>query len=166
MRMKFLTMVILAVMVTLSGCATSPSGHTFVSANQAVGIGVGGLIGGVAGSFIGGGTGRLVAVGTGAVLGSALGAAIGYKMDRYDEQLHTRASQQSYNAQLGQTIMWQNPESGNTGSVRPTRQGENNSGQYCREFYHIVTVGGQDQQLHSIACQNPDGTWTPHYVRS
>ena len=59
----------------------------------------------------------------------------------------------------GETIAWNNPESGNYGNVTPVRDGTSGSGLYCREFQQVITVGGQTETAYGTACQQPDGTW-------
>ena len=72
------------------------------------------------------------------------------------EQAYSRAT----TAPVGQTIAWNNPETGNYGSVTPTREGTNTStGEYCREFQQTVIVGGEQQDAYGTACRKPDGSW-------
>ena len=60
---------------------------------------------------------------------------------------------------MGQTISWNNPESGNSGTITPTRDGSDAAGNYCREYQTTVTVGGEVQKVYGTACQQPDGSW-------
>ena len=41
----------------------------------------------------------------------------------------------------------------------PTRSFETAQGQYCREYYRTVTIGGRPQQVYGTACYMPDGSW-------
>lgn len=59
----------------------------------------------------------------------------------------------------GQQITWNNPQSGNSGTITPIRDGYAASGSYCRRFQQTITVGGQKQQAYGKACQQPDGSW-------
>ena len=71
-----------------------------------------------------------------------------------------QAEQQAHSAPIGDRIVWNNPDSGNSGTVTPVREGTNaNSGAYCREYQTTVTVGGRDQEAYGTACQQPDGSW-------
>ena len=65
----------------------------------------------------------------------------------------------AYASPLNQPIVWNNPGTGNSGSITPIRDGRSNSGKYCREFQSDVTVGGEHQNAHGTACQEPDGSW-------
>ena len=55
--------------------------------------------------------------------------------------------------------MWRNPDSGNSGSITPTRTYEIANGQYCREYRQTIVIGGEPQQAYGTACRQPDGTW-------
>ena len=111
-----------------------------------IGAGLGGLLG----SQFGGGTGKLAMTALGVVGGGLLGNSLG----------RSRASQQAVAAPIGETITWSNPQSGNYGTVTPTREGyQSTTGAYCREYQQEIVVGGQRQQGYGQACRQPDGSW-------
>jgi len=143
----------------LSGCATQGMGGSDVGTKQGVGALGGAILGGLAGSRFGGGTGKLVAVGAGTLLGAFVGSELGKSLDRADQNAMTNAAYQSYAAPVGQTIQWNNPDSGNRGTFTTLRDGRDQSGAYCREYQQTITVGGRMEQGHGIACQQPDGSW-------
>ena len=121
---------------------------------------VGGAVaGGLLGSAFGSGTGQLVAVGAGTLLGAFIGNEIGKSLDRADKAAMGRAETQAQSAPIGQTIQWENPDSGNFGTVTPTRQGTDTAGRYCREYQTTVTVEGQTQEAFGTACQTENGQW-------
>ena len=128
---------------------------------QKEGIGTlgGAAVGGLLGSQIGKGSGQLAATAAGVVLGSWLGNEIGVSLDRADQQALTGATSRAYSAPIGQQITWNNPQSGNSGTITPIRDGYASSGSYCREFQQTITVGGQKQQAYGKACQQRDGSW-------
>ena len=112
------------------------------------------------GSTIGSGKGQLVAVAAGTIIGAWLGNEVGKSLDRADRLALERAQDTAYTAPIGEPISWNNPDSGNYGSVTPVRDGNNNTtGQYCREFQHEVSIGGRTEQAYGVACRQPDGTW-------
>lgn len=119
----------------------------------------GAAVGGLLGSNIGKGSGRLAATAAGVVIGGWLGNEIGASLDKADRAELSYANQRAYTAPIGQQISWNNPQSGNSGTIVPTRDGYDNSGAYCREFQQTITVGGQKQQGYGRACQQPDGSW-------
>lgn len=149
--------VALAAALGLTGCATGNGGPQMNK--ETVGTVLGGVGGAVIGSAFGSGTGRLVGVAAGALAGAWLGNQIGASLDKADRTAMERASQQATTAPIGQTISWRNPDSGNSGTVTPTREGTSSSGEYCREFQQSVTVGGKTEQAYGTACRQPDGSW-------
>ena len=69
-------------------------------------------------------------------------------------------SRKAYKAPIGETIAWNNPDSGNSGTFTPTRDGTNTAtGEYCREYQTTVTVGGKTESAYGTACRQPDGSW-------
>jgi surface antigen len=142
------------VAVALVGCQSTGQGEKELGGTL-VGAGLGGL----AGSQIGSGTGQLAAVGAGVLLGGLLGNQVGKSLDRADRAEIARAQQTAYSAPVGQQINWNNPQSGNYGTITPTRDGRDATGNYCREFQQTINVGGQPQQGYGTACRQPDGTW-------
>ena len=150
----------------LAGCAApgyhadgSTGGFGSYGQKQTAGAVLGGVAGGLAGSRFGGGTGKLAMVGLGTLLGAYLGSELGQSLDRADEGYAQRAATQAYAAPIGSTIQWNNPESGNRGTITPIRDGRDNSGNYCREYQQTVYVGGKAERANGTACQQPDGTW-------
>lgn len=119
----------------------------------------GAAVGGLLGSNIGKGSGRLAATAAGVVLGGFLGSEIGASLDKADRIALGNAETRAYAAPVGQQITWNNPQSGNSGTITPVRDGYANNGAYCREFQQTITVGGQKQQGYGRACQQPDGSW-------
>ena len=140
--------VLLPLAVLVSACAHSPG------PKEAVGTLGGAAIGGAIGSQFG--TGGAAA---GIVIGAILGAALGYELDEADEFKQERAMAMAETAPVGHTIVWNNPDTGNSGSVTPTRDGTSMAGEYCREFQQTVTIGGETEEAYGIACQRPDGSW-------
>jgi surface antigen len=140
--------------LSLAACSNTGNGEKEMGGTL-VGAGLGGL----AGSQIGGGTGRLVATGAGVLLGGLLGNQVGKSLDNADRLQMQQAQQTAYAAPIGQQITWKNSQSGHYGTITPTRDGHDATGNYCREFQQTITVGGQPQQGYGTACRQPDGTW-------
>ena len=122
---------------------------------------VGGLggaaAGGLLGAVFGGGAEGIAA---GAILGGLLGGVVGDRMDAADRRMASQTQHQALETtRSGQTVSWQNPDSGHTGAVTPTRTYQTPTGQYCREFVHTVYIDGKAQKGHGTACREPDGSW-------
>ncbi len=126
---------------------------------ELLGAGSGAVIGGVLGSNVGKGKGQLWATGAGVLLGAVLGSEIGRSLDKADMAYAQQANTQAHSAPIGETISWNNPDSGHYGSVTPTRDGYTDSGRYCREYQQTIVVGGQTEQGYGTACRQPDGSW-------
>ena len=137
-----------------AACSNNPYGE-----KQTVGAVGGAALGGLLGSQFGDGKGRLVATGAGVLIGGLIGSEIGRTMDEQDEMRANQAVVEAHEAPLGETIVWNNPDSGHTGTVTPVRDGTSSSGLYCREFQQTITVGGRTETAYGTACRQPDGTW-------
>jgi surface antigen len=122
---------------------------------------VGGAVAGaVIGSKIGGGSGRTAAIAIGTLLGAGIGHEVGASLDRADMAYYNETQQQAFETgQPGQTLPWNNPESGNSGSFTPSAPYQTAEGTYCREFTQSINVGGKNEQAYGTACRQPDGTW-------
>lgn len=126
---------------------------------ETVGTVGGAVVGGVIGSQFGGGTGKLVATGVGTLLGAFIGKEIGSSLDKADQAHAESAAKRAYAAPIGDPVTWNNPNSGNSGSITTTRDGWSSSGNYCREFKQQITVGGRSEAAYGTACKQADGTW-------
>ncbi len=126
---------------------------------QGFGTVLGGVGGAVAGAQFGSGRGQLAATAVGTLLGAYLGSEVGKSLDRADQEAARRAEMQAHTAPIGQTITWNNPQSGNFGSYTPIRDGVDSQGNQCREYQTNVTVGGRNERAYGTACRQPDGSW-------
>lgn len=126
---------------------------------ELIGGGSGALLGGLAGSQVGSGSGRLWATGAGVLLGALVGSDIGRSLDKADLAYANQAQNRAYSAPVGETVTWNNPESGNYGTYTPVRDGYSSSGRYCREYQQTIVVGGREESAYGTACQQPNGDW-------
>lgn len=125
-----------------------------------VGTVLGSVGGAVIGSSFGKGNGRVVGGVIGALGGAYLGNQIGASLDRADMTYYNQTQQRALEtAPAGQTLPWNNPQSGNSGSFTPSGYYQNANGQYCREFSQNINVGGRNESAYGTACRQPDGTW-------
>jgi surface antigen len=115
--------------------------------------------GGLLGSQVGGGKGKVLATVGGTLLGAYLGnRAVNYFNDD-DAEYAVQAERRAYEAPIGQDIRWENPDSGNYGTITPVREGRTRDGQYCREFQQQIYVEGRTENAAGRACQQRDGSW-------
>ena len=154
---------IAVVTLALAGCAQAgdgTGGSGWGLNKQTGGTLLGAIGGGLAGAQFGRGSGKLAATAAGTLLGGFLGNQVGQSLDRADQAYAHRADQQALeSAPTGQSITWNNPDSGNSGTVTPEKTYQASSGEYCREFQQTISIGGQPQQSYGTACRQPDGTW-------
>lgn len=150
---KFLIPLVAASALVLAGCAGQGQKET---GGTLVGAAAGGLLG----SQFGSGTGKLIGTALGVVAGGFLGKEVGKSLDNADKAAMKQSTQYSLEAtKVGHTSSWSNPDSGNRGSVTPTKTYQAPTGEYCREYQQTVTVGGKTEEAYGTACRKPDGTW-------
>jgi surface antigen len=147
---------IVLLVVVFASCATM--GETYRDNPKAVLGSLGGAAaGGVIAAVAGGSTGWIVA---GTLAGGLLGGAIGHKLDDRDKRMAAEAAHLAFEQNhTGQSSTWQNPDSGNSGSVTPTRTYQIANGQYCREYTQDIFIGGEKHESYGTACRQPDGSW-------
>lgn len=154
---------ILALVATLSlgACAQNGEENAWGMGNkQTIGTAGGAVLGGLGGAALGKGRGRLWTTGAGALLGAFVGSSIGKSLDTADRLAYQQAVEKSYDAPIGQTIAWDNPESGHRGTVTPVREGHTSSGGVCREYKQSIIIDNQNETATGRACQNADGSWS------
>jgi len=95
-----------------------------------------------------------------ALMGGLVGGVIGNRLDARDKQMATEAAQQAFEYnRTGQQSVWNNPNTGNSGSITPTRTYQLATGEYCRMYTQTIQIGGEPQTSTGTACRQPDGTW-------
>ena len=159
---KFLAVALSALLVSACAQQGGPgimNGGTGLNKQEA-GTLMGAIGGGVIGSTIGGGKGRTAATIGGALLGGMLGSSIGAQLDQEDQARAYRTSQRALEtAQPGQSLPWNNPQTGHSGTVTAGNYSKSPSGQYCREYVHTVNIGGKSEKAYGTACRQQDGSW-------
>lgn len=139
-----------ALSLSLGACEGMNTGQTVGTLGGAAG-------GALLGSQIGGGSGQLAATAVGTLVGALAGGKLGGYLQGNDHRTATQAEQSA--VAQGEPIQWSNPETGNRGTIEPTRTYQDQSGQTCREYQHTVYVGGKAEQARGNACRQSDGTW-------
>src|SRR3990172_6245080 len=148
-------MVILVVPVTLRAECYSDNSN-----KEVIGTLLGAAAGGLIGSQIGGGAGNKVAIGAGVLVGGLVGNRIGRSLDCQDLSYHSDTTQRTLETQVsGTSSRWNNPSTGHSGSITPTRTYVSRDGSPCREFNQTINVDGQQDVVTGTACRTPDGRW-------
>ena len=148
MKQKNLAVSVMSIMLAFSGCATPPT-------KQDAGMVIGGILGGVLGSQVGHGDGTTAAIIVGTLLGGAIGGAVGRSMDDTD-RLKTAHTLET--VRTGVPSRWQNPDTGNSYAVVPTKTTETSAGP-CREYMIDAIVAGKPEKVYGTACRQADGSW-------
>jgi surface antigen len=150
----------------LTACAQQGGGGGFMTRSDGgvskagVGTIAGGAAGAIAGSNVGKGKGNIAAIAVGTLLGAALGNNIGGSLDNADLARYNQTSQRALEtAPSGQQVAWNNPDTGNYGTVTPVNVYQNDAGQYCREYSQTINVGGRNESAYGRACRQGDGSW-------
>jgi surface antigen len=95
------------------------------------------------------------------VLNGLLSSEIGKQLSVADHTALTRATQTTLETvPIGTQSNWRNADSGNAGTVTPTRTYQKANGQYCREFTQRIEIKGRGQEAAGTACRESDGAWT------
>lgn len=127
---------------------------------ETIGTIVGAGVGAVLGSKVGDGRGQAVATAVGALAGAWIGNQLGKSLDERDKQMAEATSQDSLeNNPSGTTSTWNNPDSGNSGSITPHNTYKTAAGDDCREFESTVQVDGKTEVTQGRACRQADGSW-------
>ena len=148
---------ILMVATIISGCAANEAqDNPKKTIGTLLGAGVGALIG----AQMGGGKGKMMAVAVGALAGAWFGSELGKSLDKADKAYMERSTQDGLEySKTGSVVVWNNPDSGNSGNITPSKTYQEPSGRYCREFQQTIFVDGQEESAYGRACRNPDGSW-------
>lgn len=146
--------IVLMAAVVLSGCTQG------MGPKEGTGTLLGATAGAVLGSNVGKGKGNIAAIAIGTLAGALFGQEIGRSLDRADRIAMGQNAQYSLEyTPSRQTTTWNNPDSGNSGSLTPIRTYQTETGRYCREYRQTVYIGERQQEAYGMACRQPDGTW-------
>lgn len=127
----------------------------------AIGV-LGGAAGGAAiGAAAGGGRDAAIGAGVGALVGLIGGLAVGHNLDVRDcEQAQQALAQMRY-APTGQSVAWEDPQTGSKGSYTPVSdESQQTNGQFCRQVRQDTTLQGHQATTQMVlTCRTPDGDY-------
>jgi len=117
---------------------------------------VGGDIGGVIGNKVSDQDNRTV----GAIAASLIGVVVGKEISRNMGKADVLCTNQVLErAPDGQTITWDDPNTGNRYLVIPYETYRQNNGRYCRKYRAAVNAGATTKFYGETACRTEDGVW-------
>ena len=141
--------------ISLSACQSAQN-----APKQTLGTLMGAGVGALIGSQVGGGKGQLAAVVIGTLGGAYLGSEIGKSLDQADRMYMERNAQDTLEySKVGAMSSWKNPDSGHSGTFKPTRTYAATSGENCREYESTIYIDGREETATGTACRQPDGSW-------
>lgn len=124
------------------------------------GAGTGALIGGLAGHS---GSDALIGAAAGGLIGVIAGLAVGHHLDQRDCAAAHLALQQIDNTPTGQSISWNDPATGSSGTFEPTaaEYTDPKSGQICRPISANYYISGHQpvQGDTGNVCRDANGDW-------
>ena len=87
-------------------------------------------------------------------------------LNRANEQMKQAALFNALEQKVsGETVAWENPDSGYRGAITPVRTFKNRDEQWCREYTLRETAAGETEDLRrAIACREPAGQWRTRLV--
>ncbi|MFP5511655.1 MAG: RT0821/Lpp0805 family surface protein [Alphaproteobacteria bacterium] len=144
--------------LSLAACQTGNSGGIGgMNTSETVGTLGGAVAGGLLGSRFGGGAGKLATTAIGTLLGAYAGQQLARQFTPADQNRASDAEERA--VANNQTITWNNPQSGNSGTIQPVRTYQGDSGQTCRDYNHTVVIEGRTEVARGTACRQADGSW-------
>lgn len=141
--------------VSLSACQNAQN-----APKQTMGTLMGAGVGALLGTQMGGGKGKLAAVVIGTLGGAYLGSEIGKSLDAADRMYMEKNAQNTLEySKVGTMSSWKNPDSGHSGTFKPTRTYASTPGENCREYESTIYIDGREETATGTACRQPDGSW-------
>lgn len=142
--------------VSLAGCANAD-----MTREEMLGAAAGAAAGGFLGYQLGGG---FLMNSLFATVGTVAGGAGGYYATRAlmgsDLAAYERTAQKGLaQADDGQILEWQNPETGNSGIFRTIRSFKMADGRYCRQYRATVSFEKNVRSGVGMACRQNGGQW-------
>lgn len=142
--------------VVVAGCASEDGPGTWEVVGSIGGVVVGALLG----AQVGSGSGQIIATVVSDAAGGYLGKHLGKKLDERDRRAAQQAAHDSMEHNPdGVSSKWQNPNTGHSGTVRPTYTYYDSADRPCRDFTHVMSVDGQEETVKGTACRNASGQW-------
>lgn len=60
----------------------------------------------------------------------------------------------------GVTLVWQRPERGLVGRIKPVSVFRDDQGRVCRHVLYSLALGTYQRQIEGVACRESDGSWS------
>jgi surface antigen len=99
---------------------------------------------------------------TAALEGQQLGLGeLKARLDRSDRVAAVQALELAL-SELGDgvTLVWQRPERGLVGRIKPVSAFRDDRGRVCRHVLYSLALGTYRRQIEGVACRESDGSWS------
>lgn len=73
--------------------------------------------------------------------------------------IHSTTQEALENVATGESLAWQNPQTGHRGTVMPLETDEEREDGPCRSYQQTFTAQNTTQAAYGLACRNEDGSW-------
>jgi surface antigen len=158
--MKFKSFLLFTFFGLLSACTLTSTTPSQQGPKQALGTVTGMVLGGkIANDLTEDSSKNNLWTLAGVTLGAFLGNEIGASMDKTDILMAQNARSYALeNNKINAQAVWNNPDSGNSGVIYPTRT-YSRGDLPCREFTQEINIGGNIQTAYGKACRMADGSW-------
>ncbi len=60
----------------------------------------------------------------------------------------------------GVTLVWQRPERGLVGRIKPVSAFRDDKGRVCRHVVYSLALGTYQRQIEGVACRESNGSWS------
>ncbi len=160
--MKNVVVVVLSLFA--ASCAMLPNTDTIMNTRLTtggiIGAAAGAAFGGYAGSYIGGGIVQTMAIAGGALIGGVSGYSIGERLYPSDVAAYDATTKTALaKARDGEIRGWSNPDTGNSGIVRPVRTFTAQNGATCRDYRSTFSFKDGAVSADGTACKQATGDW-------
>ena len=146
-----------ALAVSLSGFQVLTDRDNQTAAATIVGAGAGILL---ASELYGTGTGGAIAMLGFGTLGAAGGYYLAQQLLPQEQQAMSYAAYRSLQSTpVGETVNWQDPDTGNSGTFTPLRAYVDNQRRPCRELRTTLSVGPETSKGRTTVCRISDTAW-------
>ncbi len=158
--MKRNNALLLSFSIVISACTLTSTSPSEQGPKQAVGTVTGMVLGGkIAKDLTEDSSKSNLWTLAGVTLGAFIGNEIGASMDKTDILMAQNARNFALeNNKTNSQAVWNNPDSGNSGVIYPTKT-YSRGDQPCREFTQEINIGGTIQTGYGKACRMADGSW-------
>lgn len=127
---------------------------------QALGAGVGAVVGGAVGYQFGSGLAQTLTTAGGFIAGGGAGYLIAGRLSPSDQATYNKTAKEALSSAAdGQTLNWFNQETKTSGIFRPTRTFIAAGNNWCRDYHAVVALESEVLRSSGTACRMAGHDW-------